>query len=76
VLDLPLDVLHLERRVVWPEKAVLIEGLREVVDLHEESRSEFSELRLGLACTLMNVRMVTDETDQSDNYVQNAFQMT
>ena len=34
VLGLALDVLHLERRVVRPERHLLVQRLRQVVDLH------------------------------------------
>src|SRR5881398_796693 len=39
VLRLALDVLHLERRVVGPEGAALVQGLGQVIELHRGEAS-------------------------------------
>ncbi len=45
LLRLALDVLDLERRIKGPERTILVEGLREIVDFHFFTSRNFSPQR-------------------------------
>ncbi len=49
VLGLALDVLHLERRIVRPERKLLVQRLRQIVDLHSWLPSSAGPIRANAA---------------------------